>query len=300
MYTRESQNNVLFRLLLPECAYLPDCFKRHDALYYPSEDVVFIVTKQQHSKYLDNVYTEIAVWNPGEIRLLGALTLSVPEGGGVIVFVPFLRPIDLSIISIPFSADLSSDTTISSCLEFANRFLTPYADSDRILYELSAVTCSASNVVNALFDNIDPSDGILMRGLYTLMKSQLLVHKSQDLLCHNFFMEEAFINLQVSREAALQKIRERLHSLGNPNPSYRDAHNYIRSNFQMGKALAKYFEMQHESWIEAKHPISVYGTEWAPTLSVDDIYATYGPLVSVYRHIILGEPGRSSMLPLVE
>jgi hypothetical protein len=128
-----------------------------------------------------------------------------------------------------------------------------------------------------------------MRGLYTLIKSQLLMRESDS-------MEEAFMDLQVSREAALQIIREHLHFLGNTNPSYREAHDYIRSNFHLGEQFVEYLEEQHEKWVETKHPMSVYGAEWAPSLWADDVYETYGCLISIYRHIILGELGGSSSL----
>lgn len=287
MFLPSDDNAVWVRLLRPGFEYPTHFFKHHDALYYPSEDAVFLVTKRQSSNYGYNVLTEVAIWWLEEIRLLGTLTLSVPEGGGSVVFAPWYS----SVLShIPLSADLASDSTIASCLEFAIRLRAESEQENRIPYSLRTVYRSDPDVENDLFENIDPTDGLLMRGLYTLIKSQLLIHAALD------FMEEAFINLQISREAALQIIREHLHFLGNPNPGYRDVHNYILSNFQMGEPLVEYLIMQHELWIETKHAISVYGSEWAPSLTVEDIYETYECLISIYRHIVLGEPGRSSLL----
>ena len=289
MYNLSQRNSVFIRLLKPGYHYPSNCFKHRDALYYPSENVVFIVTKSQPSEYEAITYTEIAIWAPGEIRLLGALMLSVPEEGGVVIFSPWC----LSVVPhIPFNADLSSDSIIASCLEFAVRLRTELEESNRTKYVLYKANRSAPDVEKSLFENIDPTDGLLIRGLYTLMKSQLLIHTDPYL-----FMEEAFINLQISIEAALQIIREHLSYLGNPNPSYRDAHDYIRSNFRLGDPLVEYLHMQYESWIETKHPLNIYGAEWAPSLSADDVFETYGPLISIYSHIVLDEPGRSSMLP---
>lgn len=287
MHLLSKDNAVWVRLLRPGFEYPTHGFKHHDALYYPSKDAVFLVTKRK-PVYGYDIFTEVAIWMPEEIQLLGALTLSVPEGGGTVVFAPWHCSI---LPHIPISSDLSLDSTIVSCLEFAIKLRAKREQSNRSPYVLRTVNRSDPDVENDLFENIDPTDGLLMRGLYTLIKSQLLRHAD---LC---FMEEAFINLQISREAALQIIRGHLHYLGNPNPSYRDAHNYIRSNFQLGEPLVKDLEVQHESWIETKHPMSVYGAEWAPSLLADDIYETYGPLISIYRHIVLDEPGRSSMLP---
>ena len=286
MYLPSEDNVVCVRLLRPGFKYPTHGFKHRDALYYPSEDAVFLVTKRQSSKYGDGVYTEVAIWNPDEIRLLSTLTLSVPEGGGIPVFAPW----HVSVLrDIPLSSDLSSDSIIESCLEAAISLRVENEQSNRNKYVLRTLNHSDPNVEKDLFENIDLRDGILMRGLYTLIKSQLLM-EAYD------FMEEAFMNLQVSREAALQIIREHLHFLGNPEPSYKDAHDYIRSNFKLGEPLVEHFEMQHESWIATKHPMSVYGAPWAPSISADEIYDTYGCLISIYRHIVLGEPGRSSLL----
>jgi len=286
MYPPSEDNAVCVRLLRPGFEY-PACgFKHHDALYYPCEDAVFLVTKRQPSNYGDGVYTEVAIWNPDEIRLLGTLTLSVPEGGGIVVFAPW----HVSLLPhIPLNSDLSSDNIIESCLEAAIALRAENEQSNRNKYILRTVNRSDPNIEKDLFENIDLGDSILMRGLYTLIKSSLLMHAYD-------FMEEAFMSLQISREAALQIIREHLHFSGNPNPSYRDAHDYIRSHFQMGEALVEYLEEQHEKWVEIKHPMSVYGAEWAPSLLADDIYETYECLISIYRHIVLGEPGRSSLL----
>ena len=60
--------------------------------------------------------------------------------------------------------------------------------------------------------------------------------------------------------------------------------------------IVEYLEEQHEKWIETKHPLNVCGAAWAPSLWADDIFETYECLISIYRHIVLGEPGRSSLL----
>jgi hypothetical protein len=288
MYQPTPEDVVMLRLLLPGGEYPSNCFKHKDALYYSSEDAVFIVTKQQPSKYRYNVYTELAIWALEEIRLLGALTLSLPEDSGV-ALVPFPASMDAP---VPLSADLSADNVILSCLEFVTERVLPDSEGSGIFSDsLSIINYPEYDTMKDLFESIDPSDGVLVRGLYTLMKSQFLINQGSCLFPINigsrFFMEEAFINLQISREAALQKIREHLRSLGNPNPSFRQAHNYIGSNLQMGKSFLKRLELQHEAWIETKHPTSIYGTEWAPTLSSDDVLEMYGPLISIYRHIVL-------------
>lgn len=287
MYLISDKDAIGVRLLRPGFEYPNRSFKHHDALYYPSEDAVFIVTKRRPSSFSANVFTEVAIWMPEEIRLLGTLALSIPEGGGRVTFAPWYG---LSIPEIPITSDLSSDNIIAACLESAIQLYASHEDANRSPYVLRETNRSDSDVEYNLFENIDPEDGLLLRGLYTLLKSQLLI--SSDL----GFMEEAFMNLQISREAAFQIIRGHLQYIGNPKPSQQDVYNYIRLNFQMGEHLVKDLEMQHDSWLETKHPLSPFGAEWASSLMADDVFEPYDPLISIYRHIVLDEPGRSSML----
>jgi len=286
MYIPSEDNAVCLRLLRPGFEYPTGVFQHHDALYYPSRDVVFLVTKRQSSNYGDDVYTEITIWDPDEIRLLGTLTLSIPEGGGWVVYAPWHYSI---IHHIPLNSDLSSNDIIETCLEAANKIVTENKDSSGTEYLLRTVSRSDPNIEKELFENIDLRNSTLMRGLYTLIKSPLLMTAPD-------FMEEAFMNLQISREAALQIIRDHLRESGNPNPSYKHAHDYIRSHFHFGKELVEYLEEQHEKWVETKHPVSFIGSGWSPSLWADDVYETYECLISIYRHIVLGELGRSSTI----
>lgn len=276
---------VNLRLLQPEFQYPISVFKHPDALYYPSKKVVFLVTKTQSTNHQDDVFTEIAVWNPAEVKLLGTLALSVPEGHGLITYAPSDY---IPLRHVPLTSDLSSDNVIEICLKNAINLQTEKESVDRKEYALRTIDRSSPDIEKEIFENIDIENGTLMRGLYTLIKSTLAMHSM-------YFMEEAFMNLQISREAALQIIRDRLQAQGISNQSYADVHDYIRSHFEMGESLAEYLQEQHEKWIETKHPMSIFGREWAPSLMADDVFETYECLVSVYRHIVLNEPGRSSL-----
>ena len=211
-----NDNSIHLRLLRPGFEYPSEPFKHHDGLYYPSEDAVFIVTKRQPHNYQEDVFTEIAIWQPEEIRLLGTLTLSVPGGGTRNIFVPWAGKLHSQ---IPLTADLSSESIISLCLKSA---IETRAENEQLHgipigifagieqfkgkpYVFRTVDRSNLDIERTIFDNIDPTDGLLIRGLYTLIKSLHLCFSSYD------FMEESFINLQISLEAALERIREHLH-----------------------------------------------------------------------------------------
>lgn len=294
MHVSSNYDLVDVHLLEPGHEYPEGIFKHRDALYYSSKDIVFIATKQS-SSYLDDVSSEVAIWQPDEIRLLGTLTLSVPESGGWVAYYPW----ELSFASkpeVPFisvTANLSSDDAISSCIDYARVLFTNNLEKSRSSYILrsrQSLPRSDAQIEQKLFDNIDPANSLLIRGLYHLIKCPLLMSNPDG----RIFMEEAFMDLQISMESATGIIREKLRTEGNPHPKKKDVYEYINSNFTEHISWVEYLEEQHEKWILTKHPVSAYGSGWAPSLWAEDIYETYGTLISIYRHIVLGEPGGSS------
>lgn len=118
-------NSVSIQLLIPGHEYPKNIFKHQDALYYASKDIVFIATKPISFHDDDEVYTEVAIWEPAEIRLISTLTLSVPENGGWVGYFPwdFAFSSIPTIPEIPITVDLSSDNVISSCINYARCLL---------------------------------------------------------------------------------------------------------------------------------------------------------------------------------
>jgi len=260
-------NGVKIQLLRPGYEYPENTFEHRDALYYPSKDIVFIATKIS-SGIDDDVYTEVATWNPDEIRLLGTLTLSIPENGGWVAYYPW----SFSFIAIPtlpyipVTTDLSSDNAISLCLEYVRGLLDKKLEPTKnsyILRSQQSLPRSEAQIENRLFENIDPTNSLLIRGLYHLIKCPSLIAVFPN---ESMFMEEAFMDLQISTEAAFKIIRERLCDGGNPHPSKKDIHEYINSNFTRHGEWVEYLEEQHEKWIETKQPVSEYASGWAPSL----------------------------------
>ncbi len=275
MYEYEQLLNpekVWVRLLKPGFDYPVGCFKHPDALYYPSEKVVFIATKPHNFGFW-----EVATWSLEETRLLGTLALSIPEGGRIIKYIPWRNGI---IPQLSIGSDLSADNVIDSCVEYAMQLLASNNESNVNQYTLCNTPRSDSDTELKLYENIDPEWGVLMRGLYTLLKSWMIIGIDSHLL-----MEEAFMNLQISREAAIDIIRDHLRYNENPKASIKDVYNYIRLNFKLGEHLVKDLEMQCESWIQTKHPINEFAEDYTPGLMADDVFEPYDALISIYRQV---------------
>jgi hypothetical protein len=216
---------------------------------------------------------------PAEVRLLASLALSTPEGVGRLSFVPSERERVLELLDdVHLSDPLSLDSLRSAAEQLCLSVVPPNE-----LYEMRSDSIDRSDQV-ARLEAIQYSNSVLMRGLYCMLKST-------HLFVTRMFGEEAFMNIQITREAALELVRDRI---GGQSVGYAAAHSYIRSNFKHGDSLAEFIEDQHDRWVATRHPRSRHGEFWTPPLMVDDYFETHGAVVSLFRHLLLKEPGRNT------
>jgi hypothetical protein len=266
------ESGIFLRLLEPGNPYRIEDFHHRNAVYIAKQDCVFIVVRQSR-RHQKGLFSELAWLYPEEVRLLGTIALSVAEEEGMISLVPGERVA----LDIAPRAPLYLPIVLSAAEKKARSILASGFPGAR--YKLYSWRGFQQDFDHALFEAIDPSDDLVIRGLYCLLKSARLMGE-RDL------GEEAVMNVQIAREASLELIREHLFSQGNKNPSFKDAHAYITQ--VMGNGLADLFEYQHELWVTMKHPSSAFGPVWLPPLVARDFYETYKSLVSVYRHILTG------------
>jgi hypothetical protein len=272
------ETGVFIRIYQPDL-HRATPFLHTDALYLPSGDFVVSVVRQDRKNQAGNV-SEMVWLYPEEVRLLATLALAIPEGHGSLRFAPLAR------VGVEWPQDLPLSSA-EAVGRFEGRARELAAEHNLGPYELHEWRCSDHDWQVQVFEAIDPSDGLLIRGLHCLLKANRLAG-------HPELAAEGYMNVSISREAALELIRQRLHAEGNPAPSFRDAHVYLSANFQAGRPLADFLLYQHDLWVETKHPNSQFGPVWMPQLMADDLYETYEALVSVYRHILSGELGRST------
>lgn len=268
----------------PEEEYRRREFYHQDALYLADPAYVVSVTKVDPANQHD-VWTDQSWVYPEEVRVLSAVALSIPEGRGMIAFKSDGRTRQLD---LAWDTELTTEPSLDAIQATAVAYAWECYGS-RASYQLRDTESSDVAFEHALFTGIDVSDQLLIRGLYSLLKSQHLLRAVDGR-----FMEEAIMNVQIAREAGLDLIRHRLIQAGMQNASFQDAYEYLRNNFRLGDALASYFKEQHDTWIAVRHPDSRFGPHWAPRLMADDYYETYGACVSVYRHLLAGEQGRNT------
>jgi hypothetical protein len=277
----DRREGVFLRIYDPVVRYIEDQLLEADAAYVPGEETVFTVVKQQPSNWGEQNWSELAWVYPEEVRLLASVALSIPEGYGTLAFAPNGTQLRLDI----GNKELANMELIHRIKRLA--ILTARKTfGNKVRYSLRRAKTSGETFQRRLYNGIDTGDALLIRGLSCLLKSQHLMAVECRTFC-----EDAFINVQIAREGALQLIRRLLTNRTGGPVSYEDAYEYIQQNFRMGDAIANYLREQYEKWIMAKHPECRWGIFWSPPLLADDFFETYEALVSIYRHIITGEPG---------
>jgi len=280
----DPREGVFLRIYNPIVKYFENPFLEEDAIYIPEEDVIFTVVNQCPSNWGEHGWPEIFWVYPEEVRLLASVALSVPEGLGTLGFAPKGEQLRLNITSEKITNWEVIQSVKKQAIQIARK---TYGENLR--YKLRGAKTSGEEFQQRLFQGIDTGDALLIRGLSCLLKSQHLM----GVECQSF-CEEAFMNVQIAREGALQIIRRRLQNSKGKSASYENAHEYIQKNFEFGDAFVAYLKKQHDQWVKAKHPESKWGIFWAPPLEAEDFFETYEALVTIYRHLITGEPGRET------
>jgi hypothetical protein len=274
-WLRNAYGGYRMRAFERSVPYLNHELVNSDTAYLGCPQFVVTVVASHHTD-LGESWPEMPWILPAEVRLLASLALSIPKDMGILSFVP--SEIE-RVLDLPNDVHLSDPQSLDS-LRTAAEQLCLSVDPPNELYEMRSDSIDRSDQV-AILEAIQYSNNVLMRGLYCMLKST-------HLFVTRMFGEEAFMNIQIAREAALELVRDRI---GGQSVSYADAHSYIRSNFKHGDGLAEFLEDQHDRWVATRHPRSRHGEFWTPPLMVDDYFGTHGAVVTLFRHLLLKEPG---------
>jgi hypothetical protein len=223
----DPHEGVFLRIYDPIVKYFESPLLEADAIYIPGEDVVFTVIHQCPSNWGKQSRPELVWVYPEEVRLLASVALSIPEGYGTLSFIPDGEQLRLNIAT----EEISNQEVIQKIKQEAIQ-ITRDTYGNGVRYKLRRAETSGEEFQHRLFQGIDTGDALLIRGLSCLLKSQHLMGVECRAFC-----EEAFINVQIAREGALQLIRSRLKSSKGELSSYEDAYEYIQQNFQKGDAF---------------------------------------------------------------
>jgi len=272
--------------------YVPNGF------FHADDKIAFSVVFSPSWRQIDPElpYSEFDWASPEEIRLLASILLCEKRDDAYVSFYPL---VNFSPILNSLKLDLSSNKT----LDRIRTFLLESAKSNDNHYIKNQITsCLGEHFtllpaerynldrIQLYWENISPFNYVLIRGIYSLIKS--------DMLCrHNEFHEEALLALYIALEASFQLILQKLEETGTNKPNAHDAAVWLHEHFDKPFGIPapdgfeKYFEEFYEERIMTLHPSSRFGDyPFSPTMH-DDVYHLRRALREIFAYIVAGSHG---------
>lgn len=282
------------RILSPYGQYPSNSFNAKDSIYIANENLSFSVFKNIPDNE-EEPYSEVQLLYPEEIRLYSSLMLSVDREKSYSAFYPYPYSVPLLISDSEAGIDANEISEISTILSSGLAKPNPsnYPYNHPILEDVKPPPLAGGPEYNFrdsginyelarnIYEKIDTSDGILIRGLSTFIKSQMLFK-------HHQFMEESIIDLYISLESSYRLVLRKLREQGVKNPSSKDAAAYIYSVFNIIDGTDNYFESDYEDRITLFHPENKFGIFSKAPLYVDDGFALFNNLTEIYAFLIAG------------
>lgn len=276
---------ILLRAYMPIGFYPKKAFSIPNSAFVIGDDLIFSAVRFEEVK-IEDYYIEREWLKPEEVRLLSALVLAVPVDYGKV----FAYPHPLSYRIEDKGYDLSNKSIIEqiktdlihSLEKEKNKFWKtvdppPFLGGPKYQFNKNAQDLKRQIEI---FESIDLSDHLLIRGLGAYIKGDLLS-------VHHIFHTEACISMHIAMEATLQIILRRLKTTMQ-NPSNKDASLYLGKALNSKYIPEKYFEDYYSDRILAVHPSNRIGTFPDAPLSSDDFFDLYEDLKSVYDFLITG------------
>jgi hypothetical protein len=278
---------TVIRAFAPCGFYWRDKFVAPSALYVSDDDVIFSACHFDRVAHSGNYYSEFDEPTVEELRLMAALLLPIGWNGGMITLYPYQTS-----LALDERIDLTEPELAGRLADFLKHQLTfekpllwsdgsppkalggvPYAYRDER---------SPSSLQRRIYDAIDVSDCLLMRGLGALIKGPMLLQ-------HRAFGDHALYALFIALEASYQLVLRQLRLRGNTNPSSTDAARLIEDVFGEEPSSARYFEDFYTDRIKSFHPESRFGVYPYVPLCNSDFFSLFYALREVYRWLILRE-----------
>jgi len=289
----------------PRGMYPQGTFHVPNGFFHADEEIAFSVILGESWRTLDPdvPFSEFDWATPQELRLIASLILcEVMDGPYVrlyplVRFSPWLNARDL---------DLSSSVTVHQVREL----LMDYAGqapsirnefsplvSCRSQYDLTEPKEFAMDRQREFWDALAAPNYVLVRGVYALMKSDMLSS-------HYEFSEEAVHALYIALDASFVMVIRQLKKQGVTNPTAHDAQVWVHQHFNAAfglvapEAADKYFGEFYEQRVMTFHPASRYGDlPFSPNMH-DDIFYLRRWLREIFGYLLIGrhDPGHEDAL----
>lgn len=271
-------------------SYPSDDIEIGSDLLFKSDQLLFTCTKNKMTTeygetHPDQPAFELENWTLQEVRFFASLYL----GNG-----PYrsCRLYPLSIFQdMPISSPnaLAADSNIlhklvlkmhtDNYFMYANSGLIPTNISD---YDFIDWGDHKYRQAKLLWKRIDTRNSVLVRSLYSLLKSEMLFNHFQ-------FRTASLSEVHISLDGAHSLILSILRQQGIENPTSRDAGKYFEDIFESTNTGRSFFQDYYEDRIRNFHVDSRFGAEPIPNFSVDDVWDLQNGLRELFYTLITNE-----------
>jgi hypothetical protein len=276
------EHGVTVRLLSPLGVYPTEGFRHREAAMVFSHDVCAILTAFRKVQFPEDYYSEIEFLSSFEVRLLASVILSrVPDSGSICLY-----PTLLAMERPDAGFDLSELGALDQLMSEFRIFI----QGERQYRELHSPPLIGGRAYASLryghqreiFDAIDVSDHLMIRGLGALIRAFMLFSFGE-------FDESAGMSLWVSMEASFEIVKGILRAQGIERPTAKDAGDFVDNVFDNRFASEGYFPDYYEDRIRTVHPASRYGIFPGAGLAHDDVWELGIDLVHLYDFLVTGQ-----------
>ena len=266
-----------------------------NGFFHADEKLVFsvVLSESWHTLDPDAPFSEFDWASPQELRLLTSLVLCERAEGAYVRLYPIVRfgpVIDVDRI------DLGAAETVQEVKALLLRHVTesgPFGAMSSLScckgasYDLvDAASYSFADLLS-VWTRVVPPNHVLMRGVYALIKSDMLSS-------HYEFSEEAVTSLYIALDASFSMISRRLAGEGVKQPSAHDAAMWVHAHFDAPYGLPppgatdRYFGEFYEQRVMTLHPASRRGdVPYSPSMH-DDIPHLRRALRQIFTYLVLG------------
>lgn len=252
----------------------------------------------------DIPFSEFDWASPQELRLITTLILCEVTDGPPIRLYPIVRfwpLLDAKELNLQSSETVAAVRALllhhatqpwSVRNEFSN--LTRLTSRE---YDLTDPSKFALDRQHEFWNSLASPNYVVLRGVYTLMKSDMLS-------CHYEFLEEAVHALYIALDASFPLVIRQLRKEGIPSPSAHDAQVWVHKHFSAPfglpppEAAEKYFVEFYERRVMTFHSASRFGDlPYSPNMH-DDIFHLRRWLREVFAYVLIGrhDPGQEKAM----
>lgn len=278
--------------------YPEGTFHVPDGFFHADEEIAFSVAWSGSWEKLDPElpYSELRTLSPDHLRLVAAVMFCEKRDGPRLTLYPLP---DQNLILTHRRLDLESPKVIQEIrslviqeLQSLNGKQSRWDQHCTLArpYELWPPKEFALERLESFWQNLNPLDYKIARGVHALMKADMLS-------THREFWEEATISCYVALDASFSHIKELLAEKGNANATAHDAALWLHEHFDapfglpQPDASAKYFEEMYEQRIMTLHPSSRLGEFPIPPMMYEDYMFLRRQLREIFAYFVAGKHG---------